>query len=425
MKTFVLRSLFILAMTGVVLAQSPLGQVPLNGGYVRLQPQALDFQYSPLSLDTNPVLAPNAAATSSTATNTTSTVGNPGGIPGILSVPNFTRSFTAYGQTYPYTIVGNDPGLGHTTTIPANMVGVSLQLLNPDGTTRTNVSIQPYSALILNSPNFEDYDYDAGHGQFADAVQRAEFYNVMKQNWHTQLKESGILDFVTVQVPATVNVTIGGKVFTVPTYFLDTAPTGDTVVLMLDVFFNETLFSTIVNQEINAGNFTMNGVNMVLLPNTFLFSINSSGVPSNCCVLGFHTYVFDPSSNPQPRWLTLFASWIPRGYFSGGFADVTSLSHEISETFNDPFMNNIVPAWQYPGLPSLCQNNLETGDPIESLFDPTYQVYVNVESNGYFYHPQNEALLQWFEQASTSDAYEGSYSYPYTSALTAPATSCQ
>jgi hypothetical protein len=38
--------------------------------------------------------------------------------------------------------------------------------------------------------------------------------------------------------------------------------------------------------------------------------------------------------------------------------------------------------------------------------------------NGFTYHPQNEALLQWFEFKSPSDALGGAYSYPNTAQLT-------
>jgi len=50
-----------------------------------------------------------------------------------------------------------------------------------------------------------------------------------------------------------------------------------------------------------------------------------------------------------------------------GMADVLPLSHEISEWINDPFINNFVPPWQFPGIPGSCQGNLETGDPLEVL----------------------------------------------------------
>jgi hypothetical protein len=42
--------------------------------------------------------------------------------------------------------------------------------------------------------------------------------------------------------------------------------------------------------------------------------------------------------------------------------------------------------------------------------------------NGMTYHPQNEALLQWFE-GKPSDALDGAYSYPNESVLMSPMVS--
>ncbi len=42
--------------------------------------------------------------------------------------------------------------------------------------------------------------------------------------------------------------------------------------------------------------------------------------------------------------------------------------------------------------------------------------------NGFTYHPQNEALAQWFNTGSTSDALDGAFSYPDTSLLPTAAT---
>jgi hypothetical protein len=42
-----------------------------------------------------------------------------------------------------------------------------------------------------------------------------------------------------------------------------------------------------------------------------------------------------------------------------------------------------------------------------------------ITMNGMTYHPQNEALLQWFEFMSPSDAIDGAYSYPDETTLTA------
>jgi hypothetical protein len=36
------------------------------------------------------------------------------------------------------------------------------------------------------------------------------------------------------------------------------------------------------------------------------------------------------------------------GLFGRGFQDITALSYEMSETFNDPFANNATPWWLSP-----------------------------------------------------------------------------
>ena len=142
---------------------------------------------------------------------------------------------------------------------------------------------------------------------------------------------------------------------------------------MLDLLF-DFFFGNEVNNEINDGNFTTNALNMTLFPNTYLFALNANkpNTPGSCCVLGFHTFFFDPSSSPATTWVTQYASWISPGIFvNPGFLDVTGLSHETSEAFNDPFVDNPTPSWQFPGVSApagskqsrLCQNNLETGDP--------------------------------------------------------------
>jgi hypothetical protein len=143
---------------------------------------------------------------------------------------------------------------------------------------------------------------------------------------------------------------------------------------------------------------------------------------SDCCVLGYHTYDYEPGDGTkqvaEKRYVVNYSSWISPRIFGGGFQDVTATSHEIAEAYNDPFvasdgLHNITPWWQAPN--GLCQNNLEVGDVIEGL---ARGVYPMTMSNGFTYHPQNEALLQWFEFQSSSDALGGAYSYPDTTTLT-------
>ena len=347
--------------------------------------------------------------------------GNPGGLTNLISVPNFQGSFQSQGITWPFTMMGNQPALGHKTSIPTRIVAVSLELQNADLVTTTLVPVSGFEQPTLGSPNFQDTDYSSGNQlQFADAVQRAEFFNNMKQNWHTELNPATIVDRITIQVPRFVTVTLNGRPTQVRTYFTGKAADGSTFVLLLNRFFNQAIFNTVVN-EINANHYTTDAMNIALFPNTFLFSLGRSGGIGGCCTLGFHTY-FTDGGNPESRWVFAYASWISPGLFGAGFEDVTALSHEISESFNDPFLDNAVPAWMFPGRPGTCQDNLETGDPVEVLQNGTVSIPIKNRSNTFTYHPQTEALLQWFEQGSTSDALNGAFSYPDTTALTHSAT---
>jgi hypothetical protein len=144
---------------------------------------------------------------------------------------------------------------------------------------------------------------------------------------------------------------------------------------------------------------------------------------NNCCVLGFHSYDVEPgipsNGNRERRYVMNYASWVTNGIFSFGFEDITPMSHEVAETFNDPFGNNATPWWLNidPFLgQGICQNNLEVGDVIEVLTaNPVYAT----ATNGRTYHSQNEALFSWFAFQSPSKALHGAYSFPDETTLTA------
>lgn len=345
--------------------------------------------------------------------------GNPGGLPGIDSVPNFTRSFTSHGQVWPYTMIGNDPAFGQRTRIPAKIIAVTLELQNEDLVTTTKVPIEPFDELTLRSPNFEEADYSSGENiQYTDAIQRAQFFHSMKEDWHTELHPVKIVDRVTLQVPRFTTVDVDGVPTQVRTYFTGTTNEGGTFVVLLDSFFNDAFFNAVA-AAITNNHFTTDALNIVLLPNTFLFSLDQG--PQGSLTLGFHTFLFDDTVAPTPVWVTAFASWISPGLFEGGVEDVSALSHEIGESFGNPFLINNVPAWQFPGFPGTCQDNLEQADPIEALANEAFPVTLHEGRGSFTYHPQIEALLPWFEEETRPNAIHGAFSYPDTTALTGPA----
>jgi hypothetical protein len=161
------------------------------------------------------------------------------------------------------------------------------------------------------------------------------------------------------------------------------------------------------------------------LPNSVMPIITTDAItaydPSNnsCCVLGYHTAQAG-LANPNGILVWTWATYLPpTNDIFHPFADITTLSHELTELFNDPFVNTNVSPW-VDGSVSFAQANLETGDAVEAMAgnDPIFPITVN----GFTYHPQNEALLSWFARQPLAGAVgpgPGVYSWPNTSILNA------
>jgi len=319
----------------------------------------------------------------------------------VNSVPNFMSSFTFGGTTYPYTMVGDDPKHGGSTHVPTSLVTIQLFFDEYADQNGNNIVIDALTVApqFLSGPNFETAAYGTGTTQFSDSVQRAEFFNVMKPGWHTLINRPRMLPSVQIEVPFGLSLVFqagqGGPFFA----------------LIDDGFFVSQL-NTILQFE----PFQVNELALVLTRNALFYQ---GGDPNNCCVLGFHT-AFDTAVHGNRHDVQTFAtaSWVDAGIFADpGRADVNFISHEITEWMNDPFVNNVVPSWQAPGSnPPVCQSILETGDPLEFFATDSFPVTVD----GFTYHPQVEALLEWFERQVPSTAFQGAYSYPDTTLLTAP-----
>jgi hypothetical protein len=353
------------------------------------------------------------------------------GISDFDSVPHWnkhfaTEGFDPYGNpqdNWYYNMVGNPPESGGTTKINAPIVPVSLDLRNADGSPRyvdghrLLYDVTPFVQLAVSSPVFQNANYSSSDAptQFADSVQRAEFSESAKPDWHTLLKPS-------VKAARTMVLNRGTYRFALNTdgsccFF---------VLVDADAFANAFFpasypfdSSTPVGSAENSGDITTKDISTFLFPNTYLYTQHN---PAHCCILGFHTYDFEPGTlsngNQERRYILNYSSWITPGVFDSGIADVTAISHNMSETFNDPFVasdgiHNVTPWWRSPN--GNCQNTLEVGDVIEGLPHELFSITMN----GLTYHVQNEALLQWFAFESPSSALDGAYSYPNAGALQA------
>jgi hypothetical protein len=353
-----------------------------------------------------------------------------GSLLGIDSIPNWSSYFYYPGVdsngnlqfTWTYTMVGKSPfgggdggEDGHgSSTINAPVVPVTMDLRNYDGSPRfingkplissPSAFVQP----VLDSPIFQKTHYDSSEDptQFTDAIQKAEFPNA-DDNWHTKLSPA-------VKTGRTMVLRRGTYAFS-----LNADGTCCRFILVDINAFGNALFppgpgdtTTPMGQAETAGDVRTTDLSTFLFPNTFLFF----GTTTNCCVIGFHTYDLEPGDAKngwrERRYVTNYSSWVSPGLFGASFADITPLSHELAETFNDPFVNNATPWWLAPN--GNCQNNLETGDVIEGLPFATYPITLK----GVTYHPQNEALLQWFAGQTPSSAIGHAYSYPDKTILT-------
>ncbi len=334
-------------------------------------------------------------------------------------------------------MVGRSPTRGGTTRIGAPVIPVSVDLRDSNGQPRFRNGVQLYSDAtrymnpVLNSPIFTPARFPGFEGklQYDDAVQRAQFNSVMGEEWHTVLTPRvGQPLVMTISQDAACGTLLPNGSLGHCNYYYAMNANGSCCLYILvdDAVFTGLLFpptypvssQTIIGAAELSGDMTTKDITSFVFPDTYLFE----GNPNYCCILGYHSFDYEPGATDTalPRFYVMnFSSWVNSDIFGTAFADITPLSHELSEIFNDPFVvfdgvTNATPWWLAPN--GLCQNNLEDGDAVEGLSNSTYPMLVR----GRVYHPQNEALLSWFSSQSPSRALRGAYSYPDMTVLTAP-----
>jgi hypothetical protein len=321
----------------------------------------------------------------------------------LLTVPHFSGSFSFQGQPFPYMMVGGDPRQGHTTTVKTQIIPISMSFEGYDDSNGDPLVLDVSRMVepFRNSPNFRRTTYSTGFTQLGDAVQRAEFFHAMDPDWHTLLDAPRPLAGVTIDVPRGLATLYRNR-------------RTEVVFAVVD----EGFFISHLNTILQLQNLDPAALTIALTTNVFLAS---AGDIRLCCTVGFHTS-FDAGSQDGRQVVQTFvwSSWVEPGIFGPNFADVTAVSHEITEWMNDPFGANLAPPWQYPNGAGGCQNNLEPGDPLEGFPNLSYPVTIGNMT----YHPQSAALLQWFSREKPSSAIDGVYSYPNSSLLTAPSEPC-
>ncbi|HEY3940251.1 MAG TPA: chitinase [Bryobacteraceae bacterium] len=322
----------------------------------------------------------------------------------VKTVPTFTGSFSTDGRQYSYTMAGQKPDMGGTTTIPAVLVPLSLSFHS--GGHAVVLNTKGDVAEILQSPIFAPYEFSTGATQYGDAVQRAQFYRKEAKDWHTLLGHPRVASPVQIDVPAANG------------YVLHSRRTGKHLgVVDLD-FVQKKLFEHLA--ALGAG---PDKLLIAVAKDVAFYSLSDATV---CCSVGTHGAQLDSGGE-------LAQAFVIGSFFDDGviphYTDVQGISQQVAEWMNDPlhgYRTNEFPAWRKPAAAVGCGGRGESSSylleqPTDYLPEPHAS---EARVKGRLYHLETMALLPWFSQSAAEETTEGAYSFPDTKALTAPAQPC-
>jgi len=325
------------------------------------------------------------------------------------------------GVSYGYNMVGADPtscpGSDCSVTIQADITPVNVvvdgqtfdatQLVNPllasplfatndYGSTPYGTLPGSFPSLPLDvrGPGGKLSQADAGIPlQLEDAVMRAQFGLTGKQSSYHLILQPNIEPPVTITVPGNHSALFTGV---------------DGVVSPeVDRYW----WGSAINNLTNSADPTHLPI---YLTNDLYLYLNDN--PSHCCVIGFHgdgNHGNTGSNGNAAVQTFIWATWQQPGSFAapnGGskwaFQDIDTLSHEVSEWADDPFLDNTVNPWSSQSNPGYgCVGLLETGDPVTGVgFAMGHNTYAQgpnpdgTHSADGYYHPEDEAFLPWFIQ---------------------------
>ena len=245
----------------------------------------------------------------------------------------------------------------------------------------------PNDPSFIQGPGGVLSQNDAGNQlQLQDAIQRAEFNQTGSSSYHLRLNPA-VHDPITLVVPS-------GK------SSVGLSPNGVSGAFIEFDWWNAQI------QTLNGNLAYLDPTHLVLYLTKDVLLSPAHGV---YCFTGYHGAAKSRNGNGnQPVQTFAYASYLlpggadrPNGGPGWAHQDINTVTHEISEWANDPFINNYVE----PTLSVLggCNNILETGDPVDGMgFAMGTNVYFQgpnpdgTQSADGYYHPQDEALFPWF-----------------------------
>jgi hypothetical protein len=300
--------------------------------------------------------------------------------------PTFKSTIAIGRSRYPFTMVGSSPFLKGAKPVAVSVPIIPVVLKFSDGTVLDPTAAGGGCAgdtsaldLTLASPVFQDVDYGDGVGrQFVEQVRREEFWAYMgpgrlNPNYSVRIVPT-VLPTLTLSPSSDVGIT-------------EPAHCGRIGRVWGPSF--EALVRTIILPQLPRFGVGAKAFPVFLLLNTLTdFPDATAAGYHNRVAIGGQTYgvsLFDTSGSISP--------------------DVSVLSHEIAEWYDDPYLNNATPAWGHIGQVEGCQNNLEVGDPLTRTLWPPIKM-----PNGFVYHVQETAFFSWFFRQVPSLGLGGWYS---------------
>jgi hypothetical protein len=319
-----------------------------------------------------------------------------------LTIPYWSDSFSYRGITYKYDMVGTDPKRGSaTTTIQTVIIPMRFVFENGLVFDASTDLIDGQTSIqgIIDSPIFQNFDFisggiHVGNTQYADAFQRANFWNSVSRrspDYHVLLGQPTVAPAFEVFVP-------NGMVTFIP------EGNGEVLPQIDEDFLQQATLDALAQANVSTQELSIVDWGNVLGTLTSGYHRNRSTAG------GTQTYIAT-SYHPQTPFFR--------------FQDTAVFSHEVLEWLDDPFeFDNFTPGWDpvfsaYPRcISKITDDWLEVGD----VFEFTPQGFVALNTANGVYHLQEGAFLDYFTRNAASRSVNGQYSF--FGVATSPSAPC-
>lgn len=329
---------------------------------------------------------------------------------------------SAHAQTVPtfthdkYTLVGQDPSKGGTTTIPTVIVPLAISFDSTKASLGHATVIDAATDVprLLHSPVFTKTAFpNGGTTQYGDAMLRTTFPQAA--DWHTLLGKPEVK-------PLKVTIPVGFG------YILKSKKSGLSMAIVDIEFLQKEVFKQLPKQD--------GKLALILTHNVTYYADGDATV---CCSWGTHGVDRDAKQS------FVLASYLHAAPSVVEEADVMPVTQQLAEFLNDPLHDtfvhgrtaasgNVFPAWQRPASMRPGDGGGCGGSSVASTYFLLEPTDTNPKNNipvskpfvahvaGVPYHLQNVALLPWYD--ATAKGLGSVYSFPDGQALASAAQPC-